>query len=253
MSYVFLSYSHKDQAVMREIKEELTEEGIEVWSDDELEWGTPSWEKDVKAAIQNAAAMVVLLSPNANESAWVGRELAMAELFNIKIYPILIAGTFEESTPLRLVNHQYLRYDDEDFIEELKHLRTKLRRSISIARNSTPPQPVPLTEARSDLQANKYEERVGAVQNLVRLDDERAVPALIEALKSEELSVTVLIALIQALAVYRDERSIPVLAKHLNDDRKLKGTDRVSDYARLALESINTDDSRAALARALNE
>lgn len=253
MSYVFLSYSHLDEAVMQEIKEELTDEGIEVWSDDELEWGTPSWEKDVKAAIQNAAAMVVLLSPYANESTWVGRELAMAELLGIKIYPILIAGTFEESTPLRLVNHQYLRYDDEDFIEELQHLRSKLRRSISIAKNSTQPPTVPLHEAQANLQATVYTERVGAVKNLVRLDDERAVPTLIEALQDEELSVTVLNALIQALAVYRDERAIPVLAKHLHDDRSLKGTDRVCDYARLALESIDTDEARAALDDATKE
>ncbi|MCA9913746.1 MAG: TIR domain-containing protein [Anaerolineae bacterium] len=247
MSYVFLSYSHQDQVVMREIKEELTEERIEVWSDDELEWGTPSWEKDVKEAIQNAAAMVVLLSPNANESAWVGRELAMAELFGIKIYPILIAGTFEESTPLRLVNHQYLRYDDENFIEELQHLRGKLRRSISMAKNSTPSDTVGLQAAQADLQANVYTERVGAVKNLVRLDDERAVPALIEALQADELSVTVLNALIQALAVYRDGRAVPVLARYLNDTRSLKGTDRICDYARLALESIDTDEARAAL------
>jgi len=246
MSYVFLSYSHKDEEMMREIKEELTDEGIEVWSDDELEWGTPSWERDVKDAIRGAAAMVVLLSPNANDSIWVGRELSMAELLNIKIYPILIAGTEEQSLPLRLVNHQYLRYDDEDFLEELKKLRSKLRRNITMAKSSQE-EKVPLREAETELQAEKYTERYGAVQDLVRLNDDRAVPHLIEALRSGELSVTVLIALIQALAVYRDPRAIEVLAKYVHDERSLKGSNPVRDYARFALESIGTPEAVAAL------
>ncbi len=246
MSYVFLSYSHKDEAMMQEIKEELTDEGITVWSDDELEWGTPSWERDVREAIRGAAAMVVLLSPNANESVWVGRELSMAELLDIKIYPILISGTEEESIPLRLVNHQYIHYDDDDFLEELKRLRSKLRRNITQARG-TQQETVPLHEAETELQAPRYEERVEAVQNLVRIDDDRAVPLLIEALQAEELSVTVVIALIQALAVYRDARAVPVLAKYVHDDRRLKGTNRVQDYARIALQAIDTPEARAAL------
>lgn len=246
MSYVFLSYSHQDEEMMREIKEELTDEGIEVWSDDELEWGTPSWERDVQKAIRNAAAMVVLLSPNANESLWVGRELSMAELLNIKIYPILIAGTEAESLPLRLVNHQYLRYDDEDFLDELKKLRSKLRQSITLAKNAQPEQ-VKLVEAKAELQARNYLDRYEAVQNLVRLDDERAVPELIEALSGKELSITVVIALIQALTVYQDERAIDVLAAYVDDGRRLKNTNRIRDYARLALESIGTPEALAAL------
>lgn len=251
MSYVFLSYSHKDEAMMREIKAELTDEGITVWSDDELEWGTPSWERDVLDAIRGAAAMVVLLSPNANDSVWVARELSMAELLEIKIYPILIAGKEAEAIPLRLVNHQYLRYDDDDFGEALKLLRRNLRRNITQAQSSSSSEDgVSLKEAKADLRAKHYEERVEAVQNLVRMDDDRAVPLLIEALKSEALSVTVLIALIQALAVYRDPRAVDVLAQYLQDSRRLKGTERVQDYARIALESIGTPEAQAVIKRA---
>ena len=51
---VFMSYSRKDEAVMRRIVTFLRKRGIEVWVDNEnLVPGTPLWEVEIEKAIKS--------------------------------------------------------------------------------------------------------------------------------------------------------------------------------------------------------
>ena len=86
-----------------------------------------------------------------------------------------------------------------------------------------------------------------AVQEMVRMNNKRAVPYLVSALEEETRSKHVIIALIQALNVFKDERAVDVLAAHLDNEERLKYTDKVSDYARRALTAIGTEEALAAL------
>src|SRR6185369_975970 len=91
--HIFLSYSRKDTPVMQRLRDDLREAGLGVWADDNLEPGTSAWEKSISAAIRSAGCLVVILSPDAEQSTWVGRELAMAETLDKRIFPILARGS----------------------------------------------------------------------------------------------------------------------------------------------------------------
>ena len=72
---IFLSHSNKDKQVVNTFKKFL-HKSLEIWIDDEnLVWGY-DLEKTFSSAIKaDVNFLVVFLSPNAVESAWVRREI----------------------------------------------------------------------------------------------------------------------------------------------------------------------------------
>ena len=52
--------------------------------------------------------MVVVLSPDANESEWVNREILVAQQRKLRIFPVLAQGSAEDAVPLALVDVQYV-------------------------------------------------------------------------------------------------------------------------------------------------
>lgn len=105
--YFFLSYSRDDTAKQRRIVRELRERGVNIWVDVEnLTPGTPTWEREIERAIRDATGIIVLLSPESNNSEWVRREISFGEQHRKRIFPVLIEGDDHTSTPLRLISHQ---------------------------------------------------------------------------------------------------------------------------------------------------
>jgi DNA-binding response OmpR family regulator len=128
--HVFISYSRKDVAIMQRLCEDLRAAGLKVWVDEDyLELGTMTWERAVGQAIRNAGCVVAIMTPDAEESIWVGRELAMAEAIHKRIFPILARGNEEDAIPFRLMSHQWVdgRHNHEEAVTKLaeavkKHL-----------------------------------------------------------------------------------------------------------------------------------
>ena len=107
--YVFMSYSRKDEEIMRFIAKFLRTRGIKVWVDNEkLIPGTPIWEDEVEKGIKSAAAIVVILSPDAKNSEWVRREISLADQHRKRVFPALVRGDENSSISLRLINRQYV-------------------------------------------------------------------------------------------------------------------------------------------------
>lgn len=103
----FMSYSREDISYQKRVIAELRQRGIIVWVDTEnLIPGSPAWEREIERAIRAAAGIIVLLSPDANNSEWVRREISFAEQNNKRIFPVLIRGDEDDSIPLRLSSHQ---------------------------------------------------------------------------------------------------------------------------------------------------
>lgn len=120
--YFFMSYSREDTVKQRRIIRELRERGINIWVDVEnLVPGTPTWEREIERAIRGATGIIVLLSPESNNSEWVRREISFGEQHRKRIFPVLIEGDDNTSTPLRLTNHQRvdLRTKFESGLDEL--------------------------------------------------------------------------------------------------------------------------------------
>lgn len=105
--HVFLSYSRRDSDVMRLIEESLSMARLTVWTDEGIEPGTEEWERAIKETMRSCGCFVVILSPDAEKSIWVNREIAYADMIGLRIFPILARGTEEDAIPIRLITHNF--------------------------------------------------------------------------------------------------------------------------------------------------
>jgi phosphate transport system substrate-binding protein len=90
--HVFLSYSHQRlPEYAHRLAAVLRENGVAVWYDDKLVTGD-RWELTIRSQIDTCAAVIVLMTPAAEESEWVSRELARAVARGKPIIPLLLEG-----------------------------------------------------------------------------------------------------------------------------------------------------------------
>jgi len=80
MTQLFISHSSQDNAFVRELRAALADHGQEGWIDSrELRGGDPLW-SEIEKAIDAASAYAVVVSTDALQSRWVGKELRHALL-----------------------------------------------------------------------------------------------------------------------------------------------------------------------------
>ncbi len=92
---LFVSYSGSDKELARELISRLVAEGFEVWQDVEVHPGD-NWPLAVGKALEESDAMIVLLSPDAAESEWVGREIEYAltsPRYKNRLIPVIVRPT----------------------------------------------------------------------------------------------------------------------------------------------------------------
>ena len=78
MSQLFISHSSHDDAFVRELRAALADHGQAGWIDSrELRGGDPLW-MEIQRAIEAASAYAVVISTDALQSKWVGKELRHA-------------------------------------------------------------------------------------------------------------------------------------------------------------------------------
>jgi len=105
--FFFVSYSRVDTALQQKVVAGLRERGLNIWVDTEnLIPGSPAWEREIEKSIRGASGIIVLLSPDSNDSQWVRREISFTEEHDKPIFPVHIQGDENESIPLRLSSHQ---------------------------------------------------------------------------------------------------------------------------------------------------
>lgn len=120
--HVFISYSSHDRAIMQRLMDDLVTAKLKIWVDqNSLEIGTPAWENMIAQGIRNSGCVLSIMSPDAERSLWVGRELALAETLGKRIFPVLARGDERSAIPLRLMSHQWLdaRQNYQDALERL--------------------------------------------------------------------------------------------------------------------------------------
>ncbi len=118
---VFLSYSRKDRDLMRVVRKTLETHKILVWSDENLEPGSPSWHNDIQNAIENARSVVAILSPDAKDSEWVNEELNYAKIRKVRIFTVLVRGDESNAIPFGMTGVQWIdmRTDYTEGIQEI--------------------------------------------------------------------------------------------------------------------------------------
>jgi tetratricopeptide (TPR) repeat protein len=100
MTQLFISHSSQDDAFVRELQQTLADHGQDVWIDSrELRGGDPLW-LEIKKAIDGATAYAVVVSADALQSKWVGKELRHALLVQeqrgkdkFPVIPLSLNGT----------------------------------------------------------------------------------------------------------------------------------------------------------------
>ncbi len=107
MSYIFISYSHKDSEYVQELATTLEDEGFEVWIDERIDYGS-AWPREIEKQLDGCGAFIVVCSPNSRQSDWVMNELNRALSLKKPIFPLLLEGT----TWLEVEARQYVKVMD---------------------------------------------------------------------------------------------------------------------------------------------
>ena len=90
---VFISHSQEAKPLTRRLIEALKRSGLEVWDDDYDIYPGDNWAKVTGEALEEAEAMVVLLTPEALDSRTVRREVSFAlgnERFENRLIPVFV-------------------------------------------------------------------------------------------------------------------------------------------------------------------
>jgi hypothetical protein len=106
--HIFICYDPADNAVMQRIRDNLQRVGLKIWAGDAIEPGSDQWRKQVPNAIRNAAVVVVLMSPAANRSEWVERELDLAKSVGVEILPLMVSGEVHQALLPALAEMEYI-------------------------------------------------------------------------------------------------------------------------------------------------
>jgi predicted regulator of Ras-like GTPase activity (Roadblock/LC7/MglB family) len=137
MKHIFISYSRKNIEWMHKVKTDLESKAFETWTDEELTPGTRAWKLAIQNAIENAGAMVVLMSPDAKASEWVDREVEYARIRNVRIFPLLAIGEPGDAVPLELVNSQWVDVSRPDkYSAGIERLVLALDNHLGVKRKS---------------------------------------------------------------------------------------------------------------------
>lgn len=137
--YIFISHSSKDNPAAAEIVDDLQARGIKLWIDfDRLENGS-QWLNRIEKAIDDSAAILVLISRSSRRAEWVMREC----LYALQLRkPLFIALLDNVPLPLLLVDRQYNDLT-QDYDETIVRLISDLQSALRNPSTHSEPQPLP--------------------------------------------------------------------------------------------------------------
>jgi hypothetical protein len=90
--HIFISYRHgRDGAYVDALAAHLERGGLRVWFDREIVAGD-RWIGLIRERVDTCAALVVVMTPDAEQSEWVAREIERADELRKPILPLLLEG-----------------------------------------------------------------------------------------------------------------------------------------------------------------
>ena len=103
--YIFISYARADRRYARRLRRRLRFKGIRVWMDSQLRAGDV-WRAELRRRVAKSAGLIVVVTPEANNSEWVREEIRCAEAARRPVIPILKRGAPNEG-----ISGRYHGYD----------------------------------------------------------------------------------------------------------------------------------------------
>lgn len=110
---VFISYHAKDTNLAKRIEKHAKAAGIETWMyQDNTELGTPI-RKKIQRKIDQADALVVLLTEHSEHSTYVQQEIGYAEGTGTDVLP-LMHRSFDKDNLGMLTDREWIKFTDEE-------------------------------------------------------------------------------------------------------------------------------------------
>lgn len=120
MSDVFVSYSHVDSIVANQIADVLTRAAVDYFRDvKDMDWGDRI-ETGVQTALEDANALLVVVSPASLKSAWVPYEIGYFSALKRRILPFLVHPSLDVPTYLSALKHASSIEEVERYFIRLK-------------------------------------------------------------------------------------------------------------------------------------
>lgn len=144
MSHIFISYSKKNRDYARPLADHLLSLGFDVWIDDEIQ-PSEDWWRNIRAAIRDCAAFILVMTPEAENSHWVGLELLHGLEYKKPFFPLLLAGSpnlLESDSWSRIASIQFTDVRNRSFPPERFYdglTRRGVPRKLLPGKNLTPP------------------------------------------------------------------------------------------------------------------
>lgn len=93
--HVFISYSTRNRDYAVKLRDDLLTRGFDVWIDNRRLRSSKDWWQSIVLALRACAAVVVVLTPESDQSEWVQREIFLAFKYKKPIFPVLLSGSLD--------------------------------------------------------------------------------------------------------------------------------------------------------------
>ncbi|MEL7313069.1 MAG: TIR domain-containing protein, partial [Pseudomonadota bacterium] len=115
--YLFVSYSRSDETFVSHLTQALTERGRETWVDVDAIRPSEKWMPSIRAAIDGAEAVLVVISPNSLSSEICGKEVEHAARQQKRLIPV-VRENVEVKVPAALQELNWIFARDGDSLTE---------------------------------------------------------------------------------------------------------------------------------------
>ena len=113
-AFVYISYSHQDKNVVRNLKDFLGDSGIDVFDDEKVLLGT-EWQKSFNEYLLNADVFIPIITENYNKSSYTFRERSLAVFASeSRNKPLIIPYVIDDfaNVPYDIAGRLYLKATD---------------------------------------------------------------------------------------------------------------------------------------------
>jgi len=243
MSHVFLSYSRVDTTFCERLDEDLEEHKFEVWRDRSDIRGGEDWQRAIESGVNQAFALLVLVSENSIKSDWVEKEIEFSELGEIEAIPILLD---ESQIPASISKAQAIDFKIANTAHGADSIKAYDKALVRLVRSlrKLNPRNIYLEQLKSPYPA----QRADAVRALSNKPDARNESALVVALQGEK-SELVRYELTRALGKAQSAQAREPIEQLLSDGAQ---SPDVRAAAATALGRIGNQSSIGSLADCLS-
>ena len=214
--HIFISHANEDDAFVSLLSSQLSSNGFTVWTDSNIDTGLP-WADSIEKAIRESSSVVIVLTPESCNSAYVTFEWAYAWGCRKPLFPLLVRDC-EVHPRLKLIQLLDFRKPDRASWESLFKYLCNPVSSVGIEKTEAIDMPQEINILIRGLSSHSSTERVDSIKSLILHNHPAADIAVIRALESPFFDVRFNAAL--SISRKGDERALKTILEGMRSDDK---------------------------------